>query len=327
MISVIICSHNPREDYLARTLAGLRAQLMDKAEWELLLVDNASQEPLGASVDLSWHPNARCLREDEIGLTPARLRGIKEAKGDLLLFVDDDNVLVPDYLVETLAIMNAHGFLGVIGAGNLDPEFETQPSREVRGVLSLLALRNVDSARWSSNVMDGPTLPWGAGLCVRREIAQHYVELVKELATAAVLDRRGGQLFCGGDDLFSWAAAERGYGFGIFPQLRINHLISASRVEPAYLLRLTHDHSFSHGVLRYLLAGNQPSSFDVMRRIRIFLHGLRNGSFSMKYHLETARGETEAAQFISDERLRPLKERSRGPSKLVPNEPRVAGAK
>ena len=97
-ISVIICSHNPRAPYLRRVLDALRAQTLPAKDWELLLIDNASGEPLAGQFDLAWQPNARHVRENKIGLTPARLRGIAESKGDLLVFVDDDNVLRADYL-------------------------------------------------------------------------------------------------------------------------------------------------------------------------------------------------------------------------------------
>ena len=95
-IAVIICTHNPRPDYLTRVLDALKAQTLPKEEWELLLVDNASTERLAETWELSWHPRARQIREDELGLTPARLRGIRESGGDCLVFVDDDNVLTTD---------------------------------------------------------------------------------------------------------------------------------------------------------------------------------------------------------------------------------------
>src|SRR6266481_7107559 len=97
-VSVIICAHNPRPDYLGRALEALKGQTLSKDQWELLLVDNASKENLAERFDLSWHPHARHIREDELGLTPARLRGITESIGKLLVFVDDDNVLSLDYL-------------------------------------------------------------------------------------------------------------------------------------------------------------------------------------------------------------------------------------
>src|SRR4029453_11688875 len=116
-LSVLICAHDPRMDYLARVLQGLKEQDLPCSEWELLLIDNASRVPLAGSCDLSWHSNARCILETEVGLTPARLRGIKESKGELLVFVDDDNVLAPDYLAESEAISERYVFLGAWGAG------------------------------------------------------------------------------------------------------------------------------------------------------------------------------------------------------------------
>ena len=70
MISVILCSYNPRWDYLQRCLVALRAQTMALHCWELLIIDNRSQVPLADRVELSWHPDARVIREQVLGLTP-----------------------------------------------------------------------------------------------------------------------------------------------------------------------------------------------------------------------------------------------------------------
>src|SRR6201984_57194 len=121
--SVILCTHNPRPDYLGRVLASLRGQTLPVKEWELLLIDNASKQPLAQTVDISWHSCGRHIREDELGLTAARLRGIQEASGELLVFVDDDNLLAPDFLVHATAISARRPDLGVFGAGILQPEF------------------------------------------------------------------------------------------------------------------------------------------------------------------------------------------------------------
>lgn len=305
-LSVILCTHNPRGDYLERTLASLRAQSLPNEGWELLVIDNASSQPLEDTLKLEWHPAARCVREDEAGLTPARLRGIKEARGELLIFVDDDNVLEADYFVEALAIHERYPALGVFGAGILKPEFEAEPSRAVTALLPLLALRAVANPKWGNDPLHSAILPWGAGLCVRRSVASYYSTLVERLQVSAVLDRREQKLFSGGDDLFSWAAAECGLGFGIFPELCITHLISAGRLQEKYLLKLVHDHSYSHGVLRYLLLGELPKAMSLTRGVHILLHGLRNGRFSMTVHARTARGEAGALRFIRENRLRSI---------------------
>jgi hypothetical protein len=77
--------------------AGLEQEL-PCSEWELLLIDNDSQIPLAGTCDLSWHPHAQCIVETEVGLTSARLRAIREAQSEILVFVNDDNVLEHDYL-------------------------------------------------------------------------------------------------------------------------------------------------------------------------------------------------------------------------------------
>ena len=130
-ISVIVCTHNPREDYLRRVLEALRAQTLPAREWELLLVDNASEKPLANRFDLSWHPNARHVREDRVGKAHALLRGIAEFQGELLVIVDDDNVLRADYLQAALKISADYPWLGA-WSGSCNPEFEVEPPAELR---------------------------------------------------------------------------------------------------------------------------------------------------------------------------------------------------
>ena len=124
--SVIVCTHNARPDYFRRCLDGLRGQSLSLDRWELLLVDNQSDVPVANAVDVSWQPSARIVREETLGLTPARLRGIREAAGQLLVFVDDDNVLDRDFLETALRVAEQKPFLGA-WSGQCRPEFEVSP--------------------------------------------------------------------------------------------------------------------------------------------------------------------------------------------------------
>src|ERR1700730_14399595 len=111
--SVIICTHNPRLHYLRRVLDALRNQTLPLEQWELLLIDNASKEPLTSELwNMSWHPHARLIREEKLGLSSARIRGMRESSADLLVFVDDDNVLEPSYLFEAIRIKREWPLLG-----------------------------------------------------------------------------------------------------------------------------------------------------------------------------------------------------------------------
>lgn len=305
-LSVIICSYNPRGDYLRRVLDSLQGQTLARAEWELLLVDNDSQEHLAGHWDLSWHPNHIHVREHERGLTPARIRGITQASGELLVFVDDDNVLRPDYLECAAILQRRYPYLGAFGAGVLEPDYEVEPLPRVAPWLQMLALRRVAGPFWTNHCADFTCVPWGAGLCVTREVAAAYAHWVGELKISHVLDRRGEHLFCGGDDLFAFASARAGLGFGVFPELRITHLIPACRVGETYLLRLLHDHAYSHGILRYKLFGDEPRKWAFLQGGRILLHGLRRGRFSMRSRWAAARGAAGAARYIAVENLRPV---------------------
>lgn len=306
-VSTIICTHNPRPDYLRRVLDALKTQTLPKEQWELLLIDNASTKPLAKRYNLSWHPHARYFREDELGLTHARLRGIAEAGGGLLVFVDDDNVLAPDYLERALAIPVSYSHIGVFGTGMLEAEFEEEPEAVVRPWLGLgIQSRIVSRPAWTNNVTDYFCTPWGAGLCVPRRLARCYAQLVREMRIAQILGRRGQNLFCAEDDLFSWLSVGSDTGFGIFPELRIKHLISAGRVQKDYFVRLAYGHSFSHALLRYIVYGTNPRPVTVLGGFRIIAHGLKKGWFSMHCRWSQSRGTADASRFISEQRLQSL---------------------
>jgi glycosyltransferase involved in cell wall biosynthesis len=304
-VSVIICSHNPRAAYLARTLASLEAQTLQRSEWELLLVDNNSQELLADRWCLSWHPHARHIREEEPGLTPARIRGIAESHGDLLIFVDDDNVLVADYLESAKVLHQRSPWLGAFGSGALVPEFEAQPPHQIRPRLSMLALREISNPQWADRHTATDCIPWGAGLCVIRRVASTYRDWVTRLRMSS-LDRTGERLYGGGDDLFSFVACEQGLSFGIFPELRITHLIGSRRLSEDYIVRLIHDHAYSHAILRYLVFGEPTRAGRRLDGVRMLLHGLRRGSFSRRCRAAELKGLADASRQICTEGLQPV---------------------
>lgn len=248
-LSAIICTHNPREDYLKKTLGALRGQTLPKNKWELILVDNASKEPLAGKWDLSWHPKTRIVREDKLGLTAARLRGIEEAGGENLVFVDDDNELAPDYLELAVSIAARLPNIGCFGAGNIIPEYEVPPDPEVLPFTPMLALRQSTKDKWS-NHPDDNCVPWGAGLVVQKKVAHQHVINLKTRNERIQLDRSGQELNSCGDSDFSWTACYMGLGKGTFSNLQVKHLIPKTRIEKAYLFRIAEGHGFSHALLR-----------------------------------------------------------------------------
>ncbi len=244
MISVVIPAHNPHVGRLARTVAGLRAQTLAPAAWELALIDNASRDPsVFNSLDLSWHPRARVVREETLGLTAARLRGFGETTGDLIVLVDDDNVLAPDYLARVAHAFAADATLGALG-GRCLPEFESPPPPWTREFDGLLALRDPGDAParavWpASGPREYPLCsPVGAGLALRRSGAAAYVAALARDSRRRAFDRTGTQLVSGGDNDLVMTVLETGLAVAYDPALRLTHLIPAARSERLYLGRL-----------------------------------------------------------------------------------------
>lgn len=256
-ISVIICSHNPQAVYLTRTLDALRGQEMPLDRWELLLVDNASKEPLTPVWDLSWHPNARHILESELGLAPARRRGMQEARADFLVFLDDDNVIASNYLSEALRIKRDYPKVGVFGSAAIVGEFEVPPPAHLREYLRYLALRESTESQFSRDGMSKQAKPWGAGLCVRTEVAAAYRKACVDSAIQ-ISGRRGQDLVGGEDDEISIIACKMGFEMGIFPELKLIHLIPKNRLTEQYLIKIREGLSLTDLLLAYKWQGSIP---------------------------------------------------------------------
>jgi glycosyltransferase involved in cell wall biosynthesis len=97
--SVVVCTHN-RAAYIGRCLEGIAAQGVT-FDYEVIVVDNCSTDGT-ARVAESFHDRLplRVVREETLGLSHARNRGIREAKSDIIIYIDDDAVAFPGWLAE-----------------------------------------------------------------------------------------------------------------------------------------------------------------------------------------------------------------------------------
>lgn len=300
MISVIICTHNPRADYLARAIEGLKSQTLAFEEWEWLLIDNASDPEKKPEVNLSWHPRSRLIVEAELGLTPARLRGIREARGDLLVFVDDDNILDAHFLSTATRIANEKPFLGS-WSGQCQPVFEAPPPNWTRRYWGNLVIREFEDDQWSNLPRLAETMACGAGLCVRKEVADHYLHLHETGQREFQFDRTGSSLLSAGDNDLAACACDVGLGTGIISSLMLKHLIPPERLTVSYMSKLVEGIYFS-GVLLDSVRRDHPTPFSFKRTIwewiRSFLVGFPHGQIQRS----TIRGRWKARRLLRAQR-------------------------
>jgi GT2 family glycosyltransferase len=231
-ISVVICTHNPREDYLERVLGALCAQTLPKERWELLLIDNASREALAGKVNLSWHTKARHVPEDELGLNAARRRGISEASGSIIVFVDDDNLLAPNYLESVDCLMRDRVDVGAIG-GAIVACPECNPPQWFR--VFQYAYACGPQAERSGDITETRGFLYGAGLVVRTSACRAVFQAGFDFCGS---DRRGNNLSSGGDTELCLALRLAGWRLYYEEQLQTVHLMPKDRLNWLYLRRL-----------------------------------------------------------------------------------------
>ena len=256
-ISVHICTFNPREEHLRRTINALKTQTLARDKWEFLLVNNASTTEVAQKADLTWHPNARYLVETKIGKTNALIHAIRSAQAELLVTVDDDNVLAPNYLERCLEIASQFPMLGAWG-GQIIPEFETQPPQWVIPHLHNLALYESDHDVWT-NLPRAEYFPPGAGMCFRALVGRHYSALVAKDPMRAGLDRRGEIMIGCGDTDLACCSVDLGFGTGRFTALKLTHLIPKERITPAAILDLIERTAYSFTIFHHIRPETLPA--------------------------------------------------------------------
>jgi glycosyltransferase involved in cell wall biosynthesis len=93
-VSVIIPAHG-RVELLVAALDSVAAQTF--RDYEVLVVDDGSQPPLAPVVES--HPaRPRVLRQQHAGPAAARNHGLREARGEIIAFLDSDDLWLPEKL-------------------------------------------------------------------------------------------------------------------------------------------------------------------------------------------------------------------------------------
>ena len=297
--TVIICSHNPRRNVLQRTIEALRAQVLTIASWDLVVVDNNSDQPIRDWLDLSWHPSARVVEEKRPGLTPARLCGIRASVAPLLVFVDDDNLLAPDYLTTAVTIADDCPFLGAWG-GSCRGEFETPPPPWAASRLDFVAVREITRETWSNEFLRPQATPIGAGMCVRRTVAETYANAVEADSAKMDLDRQGNSLMGCGDIDMAYTAIDLGLGIGTFPQLSLVHVIPPSRFDESYFLRLVEGSQASSVILRARrgLGFKHPHGNSKLMRLAGWIRALPKHPMERRFLASLDRGYRKGLEIV-----------------------------
>ena len=118
-VSIVICTFNGKHRLLDVLSSITRQEPSVLYGFELIIVDNLSTDATAifcndylsqASISFPW----KIVTELTPGLNHARLKGLKEAQYEFVLFCDDDNVLSNNYLNVASEILLSNSEIGAL---------------------------------------------------------------------------------------------------------------------------------------------------------------------------------------------------------------------
>lgn len=175
-ITVILCTYN-RCQSLARALESLAGSILpETTEWEVLVVNNNSSDQTEGIVkdfSLRYPRRFRHLFESQQGKSHALNAGIREARGNILAFVDDDVIVEPEWLQNLTFVLQDDKWAGSGGRILPEPGFVPPHWMAVEGPLSLIgALCAYCNLGDMSCEFINP--PYGANMAFRKEMFSKY---------------------------------------------------------------------------------------------------------------------------------------------------------
>jgi len=251
LFTVALCTHN-HADRLARTLAGLAELETPRVAWELLVVDNGSTDGTAALLAAHDWPtgwSVRVVREPKLGLSNARNCAIREARGEYLIFIDDDETPVPGWLraYEKLVAEHAPDAFG----SRIEVLFEG-PRPDWLGDELLGFLGQLRRSEATVPLTGSDTSFYGGNFGFRRLVCEVIGDFDADLG-------RKGSDNTGGEEVDFYRRLLR-HGFKVWwtPDAAIHHRIQVEKLKRSYFLDLHYRQGRTEGLRKRGSASRMP---------------------------------------------------------------------
>ena len=244
-VTVAIPTYN-RAAFLRQTLDGIARQDFPRDQFEVLVIDNNSPDDTRAVVTAlaDRKPAPRYFLESKQGLDHARNRAIAEAKGDIILFADDDILVRPDWISQMQAPFTAGpARIGAVG-GEVIPIFPDGLPEWVAEWHAPLAFRP------DAGPLPDRDYPMGANLAFPKWVFDRLGPF------HAALDRTAESYFSGGDSEMIRRVRAAGLEVWFAPAAAVQHQMPASRTTFRYAAR----HAFDSARSRVIDRAGRPGA-------------------------------------------------------------------
>lgn len=275
-ITVAIPTYNG-ENRLPKILDRLRSQIRTECvSWEVIVVDNNSTDSTAKVVQdyqSNWLESVplKYILEPEQGAAFARARAIREARGEFIGFLDDDNLPAPDWLAAAYSFAQQHPKCGAL-SGQIHGDFEVKPPENFKKIQVFLAIRELGPEPHQFDP-DNLRLPPAASLVVRKKA---WCESVPPRPT--LTGKLPGQMVQGDDYEPLLYMHKAGWEIWYTPTLHTYHQIPSERLERDYLRSLARGCGLATCQLRFINAKSwqKPIIFvrtllGNLRRVALYL--------------------------------------------------------
>ncbi len=231
-ISVILCTYN-RAQTLAKALDSVAAATLPAGvEWEVVVVDNNSTDQTREVVE-EFHRRQpgrfRYVFESHQGLSHARNAGIREARGDVLAFMDDDVTVEATWLQNLTAGLRAGDWAGAGGRILLAQTFSPPRWLALDGPCNMggILYAHFDLGDKPCE-LDSP--PHGTNMAFQRKMFEKYGGFRPDLG------RCGSNMMSNEDTEFGHRLMTAGERFRYEPSAVVRHPVPQDRVRKEYFL-------------------------------------------------------------------------------------------
>lgn len=231
-VSVVICTYNRAASLKCALHSLAEMKVPDEMSWEVVVVDNNSSDSTRGVVEhfLGSSLKIRYTFEPAQGLSLARNRGIKESRGHIISFIDDDVTVAQDWLFEVKQAFDISQVVCVGGKVPLrkDLAFPDWWRKEYNP--SLGQCEKGDQILILDSASRG-TVGIGANLSFRRACFEKYGDFRSDLG------RIGGSVLMGEDTEFCNRLRNHGESLMHFPRAVVYQCPDVSRLTKRYVLR------------------------------------------------------------------------------------------
>jgi glycosyltransferase involved in cell wall biosynthesis len=230
-ITVVLCTYN-RDQSLRSALNSVAASVLpESVQWEVLVVDNNSNDQtrkVAEEFRSSYPGRFHYLFEAQQGKSHALNSGIREARGNILAFMDDDVTVHPNWLQNLTAELRNNEWAGA--GGRIVPEWSFSPPRWLFAHSPHAAgpLVGFDPGPNPGQLKEAPI---GTNMAFRKEMFEKYGYFRTDLGPRPGTEIRNEDTEFG-DRLLS--AGER---LRYEPSALVLHPVTRNRIEKEYFLK------------------------------------------------------------------------------------------